>query len=96
MLGGLDDKNALKRGYSRPLKYFSDLVSELPLTYHGEFIDVGSIFNVGPKSIALNSIKGTKYSINPSITPPPSGGKGSASSTWVTFSNVFTTDYHTH
>jgi hypothetical protein len=49
MLGRLDDKDALKQGYSRLLNYFSDPVSELPLTYRGELqvIHGDSIFDVG-------------------------------------------------
>jgi hypothetical protein len=48
MLGRLDDKDALKQDYSRLLDYFSDPVSELPLTYRGELqvIDGDSIFNI--------------------------------------------------
>ena len=92
MLGRLDDEDDLKQDYSRLLNCFSDPVSELSLTrltYRGEFIDGDSKFNVGPKEIALNSIEGTKYNINP-ITPPPGGGKGSAVRPCV---NVSTTDY---
>jgi hypothetical protein len=36
--------------YSRHLNYFSDPVSEFPLTYRGELIDGDSIFNVGTQS----------------------------------------------
>ena len=46
MLGRLDDKDALKQDYSTLLNYFSDPVSELSLTYRGEFIDRDSIFNI--------------------------------------------------
>jgi hypothetical protein len=49
MLGRLDDKYALKQGYSRLLNYFSDPASEWPLTYRGELqvIHGDSIFDVG-------------------------------------------------
>jgi hypothetical protein len=40
-------KDALKRGYSRLINYFSDPVSEFPLTYHGELIDGDPTLNVG-------------------------------------------------
>ena len=69
MLGRLDDTDALKQGYSRLPNYFSGPVSEVPLTYRGELIDGNSYSTSGLKGITLNSVKGTKYSINP-ITPP--------------------------
>jgi hypothetical protein len=62
-------KTISSKGHSRLLNYFSDPVSEFPLTYRGELIDGDSITS-GPKVIALNSIKKVhNYSINP-ITPP--------------------------
>jgi hypothetical protein len=42
------------KGHSRLLNYFSDPVSEFPLTYCGELIDGDSIFNIqrqGPKQL---------------------------------------------
>jgi hypothetical protein len=57
MLGRLDDKDALKQGYSRLLSFFSDPVSEYLLTYRGELIDGIQYSTSGLKGIALDSIK---------------------------------------
>lgn len=60
MLGRLDDKDALKQGYSRLLNFFSDPVSEYLLTYRGELIDgiqYSTYSTLGLKGIALDSIK---------------------------------------